>query len=265
MTKAEALKLIFAVKAGYPVYYRNVSQMELEAMADIWVGVLEGYTFKECYAAVLTYIRSGSREILQSPGQVVDVIEKLRAASQPEGALTPIEAWQKYVRPAISDGLYHSKENFEKMPEIVKEAINSPDYLKEMAQVTSEKVDTVERSNFINKLYPAATARRAQEARMPASVRKAIEHRRKENEAAEQARIASVDEAPRIEPPSNSVHGEAVERLRAKHNPEITRERKCDICGKPTDLSELITVANDDLTGFKMICKECYFGGKDNG
>ena len=30
MTKTEVLKLIFTVKAAYPVYYRNVSDREFE-------------------------------------------------------------------------------------------------------------------------------------------------------------------------------------------------------------------------------------------
>lgn len=215
MTKAEALKLIFAVKAGYPVYYRNVSQLELEAMADLWVGVLEGYTYKECYMAVLTYIRSGAKDILQSPGQVVDQIEKLRAASRPEGALTPVEAWQRYVRPAIRDGLYHSAENFEKMPKVVQEAIASPDYLKELAQLPSETIDSVERSNFINRMYPVAVARRAQDARIPASVRQAIESARAKNDAAERRRISI--ETPEIEEAQDYVSGDRVEEIREEY------------------------------------------------
>lgn len=215
MKKAEALKLIFEVKAAYPVYYRNVSDSELEAMACMWAGVLDDYSFEECHMAILTYVRSGNKEILQSPGQVVDEIESIKAASQPEGSLTPAEAWQRYVRPAIRDGLYHSAENFEKMPKVVQEAIASPDYLKELAQLPSETIDSVERSNFINRMYPAAVARRAQDARIPASVRQAIESARAKNDAAERRRISI--ETPEIEEAQDYVSGGRVEEIREEY------------------------------------------------
>lgn len=180
MTKTEALKLVFTVKAAYPVYYRNVTDRELEAMADIWIATLDGYSYNEAFTAVVTYLRSGRKEILQSPGQVVDEIEKLREATRPEGTLTPVMAWEQYVRPAIRDGLYHSEEHYEAMPEIVKEAIHSAGYLKELAMEPSETIDSVERSNFINRLYPTAVKRREEYARMPVDVRTMIEAKRKE-------------------------------------------------------------------------------------
>lgn len=219
MTKTEALKLVFTVKAAYPVYYRNVSQIELEAMADLWIAVLEDYSYEECFTAVTTYLRSGKKEILQSPGQIVDEIEKLKAAGRPEGALTPIEAWERYVRPAIRDGLYHSAESYEKMPEIVQEAIHSPDYLRELAGEPSETIDSVERSNFINRLFPTAVTRRQDTARMPAKVRLVIESSRAENEAAEGRRIASIEarEANMLEQKSEAIYGDRVHELRMEY------------------------------------------------
>lgn len=216
MTKTEALELVFTVRAGYPVYYRNVQQSELEAMADLWVAVLEGYTYEECFMAVTTYLRSGKKEILQSPGQVVDEIETLRAASKPEGTLTAIEAWERYVRPAIREGLHYADEDFAKMPEVVQEAIHSPGYLQELASEPSETIDSVERSNFLNRLYPIAVMRRQDSARMPVSVRMAIESRRKENEAAEERRIAAI-KPDMIETHSDAIYGDKVSEMFAEH------------------------------------------------
>lgn len=75
MTKTEALKLVFSVKAAYPVYYRNVQDKELEAMADMWATVLKGYSFSECLEAVVGYQKAGHTEVLQSAGQIVAQIE----------------------------------------------------------------------------------------------------------------------------------------------------------------------------------------------
>lgn len=78
MTKTEALKLVFSVKAAYPVYYRNVQDKELEAMADMWATVLKGYSFSECLEAVVGYQKAGHTEVLQSAGQVVEQINETR-------------------------------------------------------------------------------------------------------------------------------------------------------------------------------------------
>lgn len=190
MKKNEALKLVFTVRAAYPVYYRNVSQGELEAMADLWAAVLEDYTFEQAFLAVKTYLRSGNKEILQSPGQVVDEIEKLKKAGGPDD-MTPAKAWA-IVRPAIRRGIYHSEEDFELFPEIVQKAVGSSERLMEWAQLPSSTIDSVLRSDFCNRMFPAVAKEAEQDARLPANVRMMIERKRQESEEAESNRITNI-------------------------------------------------------------------------
>lgn len=89
MTKTESLKLVFSVKAAYPVYYRNVQDRELEAMADMWATVLKDYSFSECLKAVVDYQKAGHTEVLQSAGQLVPQIEDDRKEEEGVGYLLP--------------------------------------------------------------------------------------------------------------------------------------------------------------------------------
>lgn len=191
MTKSEAAKLVFTVMAGYPVYYRNISENELKAMTDLWTAVLEGYSYDDCYAAVITYIRKGAKEILQTPGQVVDIIEGLKDKGT-EYDLTPADAWN-IVRPAIRDSLYHAKEHFDEFPDVIKAAVGTPERLSDWGKLPSETVDSVIKSDFCNRTFPTILKRHREDSRLPQSVYMAIEHKRKEHECAEKLRLENLE------------------------------------------------------------------------
>lgn len=57
------------------------------------------------------------------------------------------EAWQ-YVKLALRNSTYGSEEEFAALPQIVQDAVVSPDALKEWSQLDSEEVNTVIQSLF---------------------------------------------------------------------------------------------------------------------
>ena len=193
MTKAEVLKLIFTVKAAYPVYYRNVSDREFEAMGDLWNAVLADYTYEQAFIAITVYLRQGNKEILQSPGQIVDQIEKLNEASKPDYETLAVEAWEKYIRPAIREGSVHSVEDFEKLPQMLKEVIRGPQYFRELSQMPSATIDSVERSNFINRMFPTAVKRAKEDSRMPDAVRMMIQAKKDQAELEFKEKLAGIE------------------------------------------------------------------------
>ena len=61
--------------------------------------------------------------------------------------MTPQEAWQ-LVNAATQRGIYHAKDEFDKLPPVVQRIVGSPNQLKEWAMMDAETVQSVIASNF---------------------------------------------------------------------------------------------------------------------
>ena len=61
------------------------------------------------------------------------------------------ELWDKLLN-AIGNSSYHSEEEFEKLPLLVKEYIRSPRQLQEMATMPSDEIHTVVKGQFLKQI-----------------------------------------------------------------------------------------------------------------
>ena len=77
------------------------------------------------------------------------------------------------MRKAISRGLYYANEEFESLPEEAKKVVVRPEQLKEWAQMPSEEIDTVVRSNF-RRSYEIMLKRSAELESLPKEVKKLV-------------------------------------------------------------------------------------------
>ena len=168
MTKAEIAKLIYVVKATYPNSFSRYTTQDLDNMISAWLSVLTDYTYEQGSAGLKVYLSSDTKGFPPCPGQIVDNILKLSKIAE----MTGTEAWA-LVRKAIRNGYYGAEEEFEKLPPACQRAIGSPASLRELAQIDTETVETVEQSHFI-RAYNTQLEREREDAKIPSSVRALI-------------------------------------------------------------------------------------------
>ena len=171
MTDYEIGRLVYAIRGTYPKYYANMGAEDLKGLSMAWALVLGEYDFAIASRAVQLYLANDTKGFPPSPGQIVDAIHKITNPRIVE--MTATEAWA-LVRKAIRNGYYGAEEEFEKLPTACQRAIGSPSNLREIAQLDTDQVDTVEQSHFI-KAYNTQVVRERETAKMPSDIRALVE------------------------------------------------------------------------------------------
>ena len=158
MTRDETKVIIRAISASYP----NFSPKDLTGTVDVWSQMLIDYNYMDISKALQKYILSDTSGFAPSIGQIVGLIDAPVSRE-------PLEAWG-LVRKAISNGYYNSEQEFNNLPIECQKAIGSPANLKEMAQMDTETVESVEQSHFIRS-YQTVIRRMDEEKRIPDALR----------------------------------------------------------------------------------------------
>lgn len=171
MTDYEIGRLVYAVRGTYPKYYANMGAEDLKGLSMAWALVLGEYDFSIASRAVQLYLTNDTTGFPPSPGQIVDAIHKITNPRIAE--MTAMEAWS-LVRKAIRNGYYGAEEEFAKLPTACQRAIGSPSNLREIAQLDTDQVETVEQSHFI-KAYNTQVVRERETAKMPSDIRALVE------------------------------------------------------------------------------------------
>lgn len=162
MTKAEFQHIVSAIKTYYPKdnMLPNVQAIEL------WYQELKDLSYQEAAAALRRYVAVG-----KFPPTIADIREQA-ALLRPDNELNELTAWGLASK-AINRSSYYAREEFEKLPPIVRKVIGTPRQLREWA--TSEGTDiSVIQSNFM-RAYRTAAREAQEEARLSPQTRQAIE------------------------------------------------------------------------------------------
>lgn len=125
MTRDETVKVLMMIQAAYP----NYNPPDKTVTVNLWNGMLQDYSYEQVSAAIKAYIRTDQKGFSPSVGEVVGKLQLLFGDGEDLNAL---EAWTLVLK-AIKNSTYHSDEEFEKLPELVKKAVGSPMQLKEWA------------------------------------------------------------------------------------------------------------------------------------
>lgn len=173
MTESEVGKLLSVALAAYPEKTSGWNEATQRGLARAWTMVLSDYTYQEGSAALQVYLKSDKYNRFPGAGQIATIIDNLKDQADPTD-ITPSQAWA-IVRPAISDSTYHSEEHFNKFPPDVQEAVGSPQQLYAWAQMPSDTIDSVVKSNFCNRDFPTIVKRRKEKERLPKPVKDLIE------------------------------------------------------------------------------------------
>ena len=166
MTREESAKIIFSIRAAYPVAYRNIDNTMLTQQVALWTKLFADVPYQQIDAALQAYILGNSSGFPPDPGQINAYLHTY-SGDAPE--ISRMEAWAM-VRHALENSGYHAEEEFQRLPALVRQAVGTPANLKEMSQLPTSQVETVEQSNFL-RTYDTVVKRAQDDAKIPASIR----------------------------------------------------------------------------------------------
>ena len=154
--------------------------------------MLADYPYQQVQMALKAYIVTDTSGFAPRIGQIIDKIQMINSPAE----LNEMEAWS-LVSKALRNGNYKSREEFEKLPDLVKEAVGSPENLHNWAQSDIKSVESVIQSNFI-KSYRLVVSRQKEIQKLPKDIKAMISSSRtcigKEIEASQKTMLETKEE-----------------------------------------------------------------------
>ncbi len=165
MNREQVIQILSTLKAAFPHSFQKMGRSDVEAMINLWLRQFANEDAKIMSAAVDSLIATRTVGYSPTVGEIKEQVHRLRVGEQPSEA----DAWALVER-ACRNGLYHSEEEFERLPPEVQRAVGSPEQLRAWAQMDSETVNSVVASNF-RKNFVTAQLREKQDSMLPPGVR----------------------------------------------------------------------------------------------
>lgn len=122
MTRDETKQILMRMQASFPSWK---TQIPLDILTDTWHETLNGMSYQQALSVMRAYVLSDKTGFPPTIGQFVDVFQNLFG----EETLNPNDAWNLLMK-AISNSGYHQIEEFNKLPDEIKEIVGSPSQLK---------------------------------------------------------------------------------------------------------------------------------------
>ena len=164
VTRDETIELLMMVQAAFP----NYKPQDKTVAVNTWFLMLADYPYQQVQMALKAYIATDTSGFAPSIGQIIDKMQMINShAEQNE-----MEAWS-LVSKALRNGNYKSREEFEKLPDLVKEAVGSPENIHNWAQSDINSVESVIQSNFI-KSYRLVVNRQKEIQKLPKEIKAMI-------------------------------------------------------------------------------------------
>ena len=165
MTRDKTKEILMMIQAAYP----NFKVPDKTITINTWHLVLEKYPYDLIKGALVGYITTDKSGFAPVIGQILEIVESMTS----EQSLDEMSAWS-LVSKALRNGNYHAREEFEKLPRVVQQAVGSPDNLKNWSTSDYESIETVIQSNFL-RTYRTCVERDKKLNCMPDLVRNSIE------------------------------------------------------------------------------------------
>lgn len=144
---------------------------------QMWTDLLSDYTVDAVMTGVKSYMSVDSSGFPPSPGQIIEHIHFVGNPRDHSGT----EAWA-LVRKAVNVPWDQFEASFATLPRAAQIAVGSPESLKELAQMDTQRFETVAQSNFL-RMYEAAQIRSNKEKREPSAALAVRERLQEELEA----------------------------------------------------------------------------------
>lgn len=165
MRLEETAQILAMINAVYPNWKPDADEGTILAA---WHDIFQDLPFDAVNAALKAYIFSDDSSFAPQPGKLVRMVMKSKETEE----LSPEEAWQ-LVYKAICNSCYHAEEEYNKLPAECQKAIGGPENLRELGQMDSDTVGSVEKSHFIRQ-YREEIQNKQELMRIPEKVRKEL-------------------------------------------------------------------------------------------
>lgn len=165
MTFDETAKIFSVLKVNYSNFFKSLSRMDAEAMLNLWTEMFADEPYELVGAAVKSYIATDTTGY---PPNIGKIKEHIRNLMQPN-IMTEQEAMNLLTK-AMSNSIYNSKEEFDKLPPILQRLAGSPQRLREWALMDSDTVNSVITSNLMRS-YREISKREQQQQALPNNVK----------------------------------------------------------------------------------------------
>ena len=130
--------------------------------------MLADYPYQQAQMALKAYIATDTSGFAPNIGQIIDKMQMITNPAE----MNEMEAWS-LVSKALRNGNYKSREEFEKLPDLVKEAVGSPENIHNWAQSDIKSIESVIQSNFI-KSYRIVVNRQKEMQKLPKDIKAVI-------------------------------------------------------------------------------------------
>lgn len=144
MNLRESQTILSVLQAAFPGFYRGIAEDKLRNIIKLWQSMFADDEYAVVSKAVKALIAT---KIDDFPPTIGAVREQIAKITQPE-QMSEMEAWSLVCK-ACRNGSHHSREEFDKLPEVIQQAVGSPDQLRVWAQMDENTVNSVISSNFM--------------------------------------------------------------------------------------------------------------------
>ena len=141
MNMKETGRILSSIQAVYPNFKKD---RDAHLLTEVWHNVFADIPYEEVNKALSAFFATDAKGYPPTPGAVNTFIKKARQLNEPNEH----QAWARLLR-AVSRGLYNSREEYEKLPEDIREIVGHPRVLYEWAQLSTTEMNTVIAPGFL--------------------------------------------------------------------------------------------------------------------
>ncbi len=169
MTIRETGQIMDILAVAYPRFYTGSDAPNPEQTLKLWATMFVDDSVEVVAMAVKAHIANDAKGFPPHIGAIKEAIVKLKTPDE----LTEQEAWE-LVRRACSNSNYGAREEFDKLPPVVRRLVGSPNQLREWAMMDSDTLNSVVASNF-QRSYKVRAAKEREYLALPSDIRNAMD------------------------------------------------------------------------------------------
>lgn len=148
MNRRETIEVITVLKVAYPSYYSRFNREELGAVVNLWERMFSNDDYQIVMLALEALIARHSGY----PPDIAALRKQIRDMSVASfGEPTDEELWHM-LQQAAANGCYNYRQEFEKLPPILRRYLGVPEQLREFAMMDENTFNTVAKGQFLKQI-----------------------------------------------------------------------------------------------------------------